>query len=563
MNLNISSPQQKRLLRRGIILVVLVVFFFFLVMPFLMQRTQQKNWQCVDDQITVEITRANGRLEYYHNNLFAATNRGDHVRATLPLPLEQKVNNAALCLNIYHTTVTVLYGDELVYSYGLDAAEQGRFIGNTLHLVPLRNDMWGGEITLELLATENNGCSGIVNAQIIPQVNSMQYFYVQYQSMIPIMFACIVLSILALALLLLFGKTALRMQGIYLSLFTLLVPFWYLASRGFFFTTSPSIPMAAHGEYICLLLIPIPFCLYMYSLAKFSRFQRVFSLSATALFSLCFVVATVLNYTTTIHYSAFLLPLQLAMLVCIVFFFFFIFRRARNNNRPTRVILYGTGLALFTLIWEILRLNVSKFVVSPLSSPDFSLTPLAIVVLIGTLALSYIMQLLELRSAETDRAVLRRLAYVDVLTGLSNRAYCQEQMVKMEQSGETNYALLFFDCNGLKEANDKHGHDMGDRYLQCVAHVLKDVFGSQRFCARWGGDEFVVCVTGRNVYFVENMLYDFELQLRHINNSGQFPFPVSVAYGMARNTDTSFISMSDALQEADRRMYVKKSARSS
>lgn len=538
------------------ILIPILILFGFV--PLFLQQNLYENWQCLDDLISVEIVRSDASREAYNSNRFPVTNHGDRVTVHIPLPEERMVKNAALCLNIFHTTLEVYYGEELLFDYGLEHAAEGRFIGNTYQRIPLRDEMWGDEITLKLTGTENGGCSIIQNVQVIPQMESTRYFYAQYQSSVILFAFIIAVAVVALLVLLLAVGYPLRRQGIHLCLFSIAVPVWYLTSRGFTFVLTSNIDLAAHVEYIAMYLLPIPFCMFMLTLQNTSRFHKNFARFTSIFYSLFFIVITILNYTTTIHYSALLLPAQISMLLGMSVFIYLLMHRTYRNNLPMKIIRYGVCLSVFILILEILRINFNKYALVSVLTLDLSLTPISMVVFIGALGLSYTMQLLDLQRKETDKAILRQLAYVDIMTGMSNRAYCYEKIAEMEKAGEKYFALLFFDVNGLKEANDNYGHEMGDRFIQCVANALQDTFGNQKFCARWGGDEFVVCLTGKSVNCVDDMLRKFDDEVRRVNQSGQFPFTVSVAYGMVRSSEEQTYSLSDAIKEADRRMYTAK-----
>ena len=550
------------LLRKTFVWISVAIIFIFLavVSPYIMQKQVCSHWSSMSDLITVKIIRNDGTSEDYNSNLFPITNKGDVVIATVPLPADRMMENASLCLNVPHASTRVFYQDELIYSYGVDLSAQGRFIGNTYLRVPLRNEMRGGELRIVLVVVENNAFSCIQNCQLIPQLESIRYFYGQYQAEAPIFIAIGVTFLVVLLFLLLFAPGhPLQMEGIYLSLFCALLSFWNLASRGFFLTLTTNIALGAHLQYITLYLLPIPFCLFMYTREKATLLHRRFAAISTVVFSLFFIIITILNYTSqTIHYSALLLPAQSVMFICMLIFVFLLTRRNYTADFSQTVIRYGVALSMCILALELVRFNFFKFFPSEGLLSHFSLTSMGILVFCGSLIWGYLIQLSDLLSAQNDKALLRRMAYVDVLTGISNRAYCHKQIEEMERSGETHFALLFFDINGLKWANDNYGHDMGDRFIQCVAGILQQIFGQQKFCARWGGDEFVVCLTGKSIHHADDMLRDFDDAINRINNTREFPFKVSVAYGIVRSTEEQINSMDDAIREADRRMYTAK-----
>ena len=558
--------QNNHLIRRApglssykvIAFLLIPILILFVFVPVFLQRDLYQNWKCLDDLITVDIVRSDGSREAYNSNQFPVTRRGDLLTVTIPLPEARKVENAALCLNICHTTLEVYYGEELLFGYGQEHAAEGRFIGNTYQRIPLRDEMWGSQVTLKLVGTENGGCSMIQNVQVIPQMESSRYFYAQYQPTVILFVFVISVAVLALLILLLAKNYPLRRQGIYLCLFSIAVPVWYLTSRGFMFVLTRNIDLAAHMEYFATYLLPIPFCLFMLTLQNTSRFHKLFAKIASIFYTLLFLVATVLNYTSTLHYSELLLPMQISMLLGMSVFIYLLMHQAYRNDRPMTIIRYGVCLSVFTLILEILRINFNKYALVNVLTLGLSLAPISMVILITALGLSYTLQLFDLQSKEADKAVLRRLAYVDIMTGMSNRTYCYEKIAEMERAGEKYFALLFFDVNGLKEANDNYGHEMGDQFLQCVANTLHHIFGTQRFCARWGGDEFVVCLTGKSIDRVDDMLREFDNEIRRINQSGEFPFTSSVAYGVVRSSEEQTYTLNDAIKEADRRMYAAK-----
>jgi len=90
---------------------------------------------------------------------------------------------------------------------------------------------------------------------------------------------------------------------------------------------------------------------------------------------------------------------------------------------------------------------------------------------------------------------LRRQALSDSLTGLANHRRLFEVLqaeIFRSQRTEREFSLLLLDLNGLKEINDRYGHQAGDRALCRLAHVLADCCRSIDTAARQGGDEFAL-----------------------------------------------------------------------
>jgi diguanylate cyclase (GGDEF)-like protein len=93
---------------------------------------------------------------------------------------------------------------------------------------------------------------------------------------------------------------------------------------------------------------------------------------------------------------------------------------------------------------------------------------------------------------------VRRLAYVDPLTGLANRARFAQALddaIKVARRRGETLALLFIDLDGFKDVNDSLGHDQGDRLLQEVGARLSREVREVDLVARIGGDEFCLVLS--------------------------------------------------------------------
>ncbi|HOU66412.1 MAG TPA: diguanylate cyclase, partial [Thermomonas sp.] len=100
--------------------------------------------------------------------------------------------------------------------------------------------------------------------------------------------------------------------------------------------------------------------------------------------------------------------------------------------------------------------------------------------------------------ARHDRDI-RRVAYSDALTGLSNRLAFREsldQRLRALQGAGRQLALVFADLDDFKRVNDTLGHEAGDEVLLQVAtridRAVQAIRGADAMVARFGGDEFVV-----------------------------------------------------------------------
>ena len=100
-----------------------------------------------------------------------------------------------------------------------------------------------------------------------------------------------------------------------------------------------------------------------------------------------------------------------------------------------------------------------------------------------------------LAKAEKTEAELRYLADHDSLTGLLNRRRFRAEL-DQHVSFNARYgglgAVMIIDIDGLKEVNDRLGHQLGDNLIRGVAGVLRERVRATDLVARLSGDEFAV-----------------------------------------------------------------------
>ena len=137
---------------------------------------------------------------------------------------------------------------------------------------------------------------------------------------------------------------------------------------------------------------------------------------------------------------------------------------------------------------------------------------------------------------------LERLSYEDMLTGLYNRNKFN-QLRTQTFAGSLGVAVL--DLNGLKQVNDKYGHDAGDTLITRTARNISAVFPEK--CYRIGGDEFVVVAPDiAEELFRENMASVQD----NVTKSGD-----AISIGISWREQGDFAAQ---FREADQNMYENK-----
>ncbi|RST79472.1 EAL domain-containing protein [Aquibium carbonis] len=99
---------------------------------------------------------------------------------------------------------------------------------------------------------------------------------------------------------------------------------------------------------------------------------------------------------------------------------------------------------------------------------------------------------------EHDETVRRmqEMAYVDLLSGLPNRASFLDRVASLTRTGDQPFSLILIDLDHLKDVNDTLGHAGGDALIRAVADRLRSVDPSFE-PHRLGGDEFAILLPGQ------------------------------------------------------------------
>lgn len=99
---------------------------------------------------------------------------------------------------------------------------------------------------------------------------------------------------------------------------------------------------------------------------------------------------------------------------------------------------------------------------------------------------------------------LAERASYDFLSQLYNRnTFEREFQAELERNQNQKVAALFLDVDDFKFINDRYSHAVGDEVIKYVADVIKSKTGDTGFAGRFGGDEFVLCISDPKM--IENL----------------------------------------------------------
>ena len=166
-------------------------------------------------------------------------------------------------------------------------------------------------------------------------------------------------------------------------------------------------------------------------------------------------------------------------------------------------------------------------------------------------------KIIDINDETEEMKLLEEKANLDFRTGLLNHEAAKSKITSLLASAKNKqYALVFFDLDNFKQANDVYGHLFGDEVLEHIAATIKKNIRSTDVAARIGGDEFIIFMGYRGTVepqikrIFESLTVDFK------------GFPIKVSMGVAcmdgvQDYDTLF-------EMADKAAYsVKRSGKNS
>lgn len=141
---------------------------------------------------------------------------------------------------------------------------------------------------------------------------------------------------------------------------------------------------------------------------------------------------------------------------------------------------------------------------------------------------------------------LKQMNNIDSLTGLKNRNSYFNRLQELQKTQQA-LGVVYLDINGLKKANDTHGHTYGDDLIIRAAMLLTKIFKDDVY--RIGGDEFVVLCTN----IERNDFYKLVDKLRRRADRDN-----ECRLSLGAKWDDGTSSISDLIAAADELMYINK-----
>lgn len=174
---------------------------------------------------------------------------------------------------------------------------------------------------------------------------------------------------------------------------------------------------------------------------------------------------------------------------------------------------------------------------------------------------SYCSVFADITERQAVDAAIKQLSDYDHLTQLPNRGLFQAKLnQKIEHVDKERHglAILFLDLDNFKEINEMLGHQYGDLVLKETAMRLSQCIRDTDLIARFGGDEFTICISPYDISSVyditKKIMSEIATKPFHIQDEA---FYLSMSIGVAFYPDHGE-EVSSLFKHADQAMYYAK-----
>lgn len=334
---------------------------------------------------------------------------------------------------------------------------------------------------------------------------------------------------------------------VYLGLYILCAGTWVLTDSNIMLLFTHRTALVELVSFLAFFLVPLP--LLEFTRRMLPGKQRVFGV-LEGLFAVMLLVYVLHYVLGRLLVTPVLLAEHLLMAISIALVLFFGFRELHRNrsSKLSRVMMGYSVFCFFGALSLIFYYTRGGFAYST----TYILGILGFIVfLVNTAWIAVFEQIRENEKV----AVYAKMAYLDNMTGLGNRAaFLEETRVDAVFPGMVAYIML--DANNLKTVNDSLGHQRGDELIRTLAACMKRAVDGAGSCYRIGGDEFVIRLRNRTPAQVQSLVDAIRREIQQAARNTDLPMSAAVGFAW---TDEQPKDTDALLKQADGAMYeVKK-----
>ncbi len=459
------------------------------------------------------------------------------------------------CLIFYtaHQETAVYIDNKLVYSKHLSRKVPfGKTPGSCWHTIPVYPDDYNKVIRVEIVPVYENVADVVPDFYLGSKISIFEGILRENLLQLFLSVAAIISGIIFLAFIFYNRKNTEVDKGLFMmGMFSVHVGIWKLTDMEAFSLFTQNQAALAYLPFISLLLVIIPFILFVKEF--FAGKEHI------AWYLLCFFACAVTVFSifmqvtgrADLRQTLWLTHLGMAAMVVVVVTMIIKELRTRGWNKQLKIMAACMGLCLAGLVSDLTLYYISGGKsIMVLGMFGF----LSYIIILGIMSVRETKRLMQI-GMKAKR--YERMAYHDQLTGLYNRTAYAEH-TGSEEFTPKNCIAVMFDLNNLKKCNDTWGHEEGDRYIMSGTEMIKQAFEDIGRCYRMGGDEFCVLLKDVPLRDCEKRVQQMKIQMDTYNQEHPDSFPVKIACGYEIYNEEVDFDFGDTLRRADKKMYREK-----
>lgn len=470
---------------------------------------------------------------------------------SLTLPSEIK-KGTSIAFYTRHKNLTVTLGGEEAYRLQSGQNTFGSTSGVTWNVIPLDSSDAGKTVLIH----QHSVYRALADDVPVVYIGSIAEIYQQVilKNAIPFLI-CVFIVLCGLMFVsywfVMRKRAGMDAQLLFLGTFSIMLGLWSVNETPIIPLLARRTLLPAYWSYMTLMLMVIPFVLFVKGLYRDKEHPVWYVLCSVSLLDI--VICTGAQILNLADFRETLVVTHSTLIfMCIVILVMTL--REIHNSKITKEMRINI---IFTLVDVAgLMLDLITYYFKAGDSNVFG--RICFLVYVIVLGIQSSRNSFELMQRGREIEIYQRLAFNDQLTGIYNRTAYARDMVEWQGKNLTAVGVFMLDLNDLKKCNDTLGHAEGDRYLISAVSVLEHCFKPYGRSYRIGGDEFCVIIPNMTEEIKEQAVEKLEQMILQYNQKDTHTLEMSIAWGCACFDKKLDRNLDSTVARADEEMYHKK-----